>query len=369
MKSILLIVFILVVATSGWSQIVNTATMDTLESTMIGHLGVGGYIDTYYSYNFHDPGRDYTPYLINSARQNSMSINLAYIDLRYRSKNLRARFVPGFGTYMNLNYVSEPTTLKNIVEGYVGVRLSEKKNIWLDAGVFGSPYTNESAISKDHLMYTRSFAPEYVPYYLSGVKVSVPLAERWNAFFYLLNGWQVIDDNNSKKSLGTQVEFRPNKQMLFNWNTYIGDERSDLHPDYRARWFSDVFWIFKPNNQWDFTSCVYIGDQQFEGKDDELWWQANGIARYTFTPKSSLSGRVEYFSDSGAVVAENIGAPDFGFRSYSSGLCYNYKINQNALFRVEGRYFFSPDSVYPDGNDTSLGKQSTLVVASLTAWF
>ncbi|NJN00112.1 MAG: outer membrane beta-barrel protein, partial [Phormidesmis sp. RL_2_1] len=53
-------------------------------------------------------------------------------------------------------------------------QLFKNKQIWLDAGVFGSPYTNESAISKDHLMYTRSFAPEYVPYYLAGVKLSVP---------------------------------------------------------------------------------------------------------------------------------------------------------------------------------------------------
>jgi Putative beta-barrel porin-2, OmpL-like. bbp2 len=341
--------------------------MDTLESTVIGHVGIGGYIDTYYSYNFRYPEGEYTPYLVNSARQNSMSVNLAYIDLRYRSKNLRARFVPGFGTYMNLNYANEPGTLKNIVEGYVGVRLSEKKNIWLDAGVFGSPYTNESAISKDHLMYTRSFAPEYVPYYLSGVKLSVPLAARWNAYVYLLNGWQVIDDDNSKKSIGTQVEFRPNDKMLFNWNTYIGDERNDSQPDYRTRWFSDVFLIFKANEKWDFTSCAYLGNQQYENSDNQLWWQANGIARYTFAKKSSLSGRLEYFSDAGAVVAESVAAQGSGFRSFSTGLCYNYKVNKNALFRIEGRYFFSHDSVYPD--DNSVYKQSTLLVASLTAWF
>lgn len=341
--------------------------MDTLQSTTIGHLGIGGYIDTYYSYNFRNPSDEYTPYLVNSSRQNSMSINLAYIDLRYRAKNLRARFVPGFGTYMNVNYANEPGTLKNIVEGNVGVRLSEKKNIWLDAGVFGSPYTNESAISKDHLMYTRSFAPEYVPYYLSGVKLSVPLAQRWNANFYLLNGWQVIDDDNSKKSIGTQIEYRPNDNMIFDWNTYIGDERNSSQPDYRTRWFSDLYWIVKANAKWDFTSCVYIGNQQYDGRDNQVWWQVNGIARYTFTAKSSLSGRLEYFSDPGGVVAQSEVSEGAGFQSYSSGLCYNYKINSNALFRMEGRYFFSHDSVYP--GDNSIYKDSGLVVANLTAWF
>lgn len=73
------------------------------------HLGVEGSIDTYYSYNFRDPGRDYTPYLINSARQNSMSINLAYLDLRYRAKNLRARFVPVYPDDSDTSLVKQST--------------------------------------------------------------------------------------------------------------------------------------------------------------------------------------------------------------------------------------------------------------------
>lgn len=156
------------------AQVVNTATMDTLESTILGHVGIGGYIDTYYSYNFNKPASGNTSYLVASARPNEVSINLAYVDLRYRSERVRARFVPGFGTYMNANYATEPATLAHIVEGYVGVKLFKNSALWLDMGVLGSPYTNESAVSKDHLMYTRSLAPEYVPYYLTGIKASIP---------------------------------------------------------------------------------------------------------------------------------------------------------------------------------------------------
>jgi Putative beta-barrel porin-2, OmpL-like. bbp2 len=365
MKRILPI-FLLSVASVSNAQIVNTATMDTLETTTIGHLAVGGYMDTYYGYNFSKPNSGAVPYFVSSNRHDEMNINLAYIDLRYKSTNFRARFVPGYGTYMNANYANEIGTLKNIVEATAGLRLSGKRNIWLDVGVFGSPYTNESAISKDHLMYTRSFAPENVPYYLSGVKVSVPLSKKWTTYLFLLNGWQVIQDNNKNKSIGTQVEFRPNDKMLFNWDTYLGNNQTQNAPDWRMRYFTDLYWIYKPSKKFDATSCAYVGVQERLNDKTLTWWTANFIGRYHFTDLLSLSGRIEYYSDGGVhqTPITTIGT----FNSYSTGLCLNYKANHNALLRVEGRHFFSDNDVYL--NEKSNPTQSnTWLITSLTAWF
>ncbi len=276
--------------------------MDTLESTVLGHLGIGGYVDSYYSYNFNKPASGNTTYLTASARSNELTINLAYSDLRYRSKQVRARFVPGFGTYMNANYSNEPGSLAHIVEGYAGVKPFRNKDIWIDAGILGSPYTNESAVSKDHLMYTRSLAPENVPYYLSGIKTTIPLKKSWSLYLYFLNGWQVIQDNNSGKSFGSQLEFRPSNKLLLNWNNYIGDERSTNNPEYRTRYFSDLFLIYQPTDNLSITSCIYGGVQKHADFDDTQWWQFNIIGRYSFTENVSLSGRVEYFSDPSATM-------------------------------------------------------------------
>jgi hypothetical protein len=365
MRRIVAAIF-LAIANNGFGQIVNTATMDTLETTAIGHLAIGGYMDTYYGYNFNRPGSGTSPYFVSSNRHDEMNINLAYIDLRYRSTSFRARFVPGYGTYMNSNYANEIGTLRNIVEATAGLRLSAKRKIWIDVGVFGSPYTNESAISKDHLMYTRSFAPENVPYYLSGIKLSVPFSSKWNGYFYLLNGWQVIQDNNKNKSIGTQLEFRPNKKMLFNWDTYIGNNQTLLASDFRMRYFTDLYWIYKANDKFDATSCVYIGLQERFTASTLDWWQANFIARYHFTEMLSLSGRAEYYSDAGIHQFPITGVS--GFRSYSAGLCLNYKANNNSLCRLEGRHFFSPDNIYLDEKNSPT-QSSSWLIASLTAWF
>jgi len=348
------------------AQVVNTATMDTVETTVIGRVGIGGYVDSYYSYNFNKPVDGVNPYFVSSARNNEFTINLAYVDIRYRSKYMRARFVPGFGTYMDANYKNEPGSLKNMVEANVGVLVSEKRKIWLDVGVLGSPYTNESAISKDHLMYTRSFAPENVPYYVTGIKLSVPLSSKINAYLYIMNGWQVIQDNNDGKSVGTQLEYRPNKTMLFNWNTYIGDERSAQHLDFRMRYFNDFYWIFNNGGKFSATSCFYFGYQQKATSSTASWWTANFIGNYAFNESVSLSGRIEYYDDNGALLNSITGTP--GFKAASAGTCLNFKLHRLALLRFEARRFFSAENVYLDANQ-SPSKGATLLVGSLTAWF
>src|ERR1044071_7975343 len=137
--------------TSASAQIVNTGVMDTSSLAFQGKVTVEGYVDAYFAYNFNKPAGKDLPYFVSMAREREVNINLAYIDVKYSSARLRARFVPGFGTYVTSNYAGERGSLKNVIEGSVGVKLFKNKNIWLDAGVFGSPYTNESAISKDHL--------------------------------------------------------------------------------------------------------------------------------------------------------------------------------------------------------------------------
>ena len=352
------------------AQVTNTGLVDTSGGVKINKLAIGGYLDAYYGFSSEKNGLTTIPYFVNMNRNNELNINLAYIDIRYTDSNFRVRFVPGFGTYMNANYATESGTLKNIVEGSVGFRLNKKHNIWLDAGVLGSPYTNESAVSKDHLMYTRSIAPEYVPYYLSGVKFSMPLSKKITGYLYVLNGWQQILDLNNSKSIGTQVEFRPTDKLLLNWNTFIGDERSSLNPNFRMRLFTDLYAIYNPTEKWSFTSCFYIGNQEVKTISktiNQQWWQANVIGKYNFNLKHSLSGRLEYFKDPTQIMIINPSISN-GFSIGSAGICYNYKANDHALVRFEARQFASDKDAFFNlkGNPV---KQMSWLIGGLTVWF
>lgn len=353
-----------------WSQVSNTATLDTLGGEQIGKLRIGGYIDTYYGYNFNNPASANIPYMVSMHRNNEVTVNLAYIDLRFNAQRLRARIVPAMGTYMNANYVKETGVMKGMLEASAGVKLHKTKEIWLDAGVLGSPYTNESAISREHLMYTRSFAAENSPYYLSGAKISVPITQKITFTGYFINGWQQIQDANNQKSLGTQIEYRPNTKNLINWNTYLGDERSATSPDYRTRYFTDLYWIHNPDGRFSFTACVYGGMQERlnirKHISHNYWGQANYIARWRIKKDKWISARAEYFADPENVILSSING-DKKYAATSGSLCYTVKMFDNALFRIEGRHFYSDSKVFRD--NTTPVNQSTWLITNLTLWF
>src|SRR5688572_1928290 len=86
---------------ASYAQVTNTATLDTTGGQQIGNTSIGAYLDLYYGYNLNDIPSKTIPYFVSSHRNNELNVNLAFVDIRYQSEKLRARVVPGFGTYMN----------------------------------------------------------------------------------------------------------------------------------------------------------------------------------------------------------------------------------------------------------------------------
>ena len=341
------------------AQIQNPALPDTSYGEKVENLRIGGYVDLYYG-SFHpSPAVGDLPYFVSMNQNRQVAVNLACIDLRYAKDRIRARLIPGFGSYMNANYAGEPGGLANLVEANLGYCLDVKRQIWVDAGILSSPYSNESCFSRDHLMYSRSLAPEFVPYYLSGVKGSMPLSGKLNLSLYFLNGWQQIRDRNRAPAFGTQLEWRPGNRSLLNWNTFIGNEQNPeagLQGSFqRMRWFTDVYWVFNPEGKITATSCAYLGLQEYApgfGRKQTWWWQANAQLRWKFTGTQSLSCRAEYFHDPQQAIIPITG-PAGGFQAGSAGLCWNIKLAANTLFRLEGRQFFSTKNLFGTGNSAT----------------
>ncbi len=364
------------------AQVVNTGFVDTSGGEHLGKITLGGFVDVYAN----SSGAAKTlPYMVSSAQNNTFAVNLAMLDIRYQTAGIRARLVPAFGTYMNTNLANEPGTLKNLLEASVGVRISKKYNVWLDAGILGSPYTNENPVSKDQLMYTRSLSAENAPYYLSGMKLGLPLRKNLRFYTYLINGWQQIQDNNEQLALGTQLEWQVGKNHIINWNTYIGNEKSKVQPQFDTRFFTDLYWIGKFGKKWDASACVYAGSQRYSNyrRFDSLmppidhgtfhyktWWNATVQLKYSFTANTSLSGRVEWFDDGSNIFQTPLYQPEKGYRTGSYGFCLNRRMENNAMLRLEYRRFFTGSdnvSIYPFGN--GFRDNLDVVSASMCVWF
>lgn len=345
----------------------NAASGDTMQPAK---TRIEGYVDAYYGFDFNQPKTSDRLYAVSQSRHNEVNINLAYISLKYAAPRVRATLTPGFGTYMNANYAAEKITLRNLVEANVGVKPFKDKNIWIDAGVLPSPYTNESAISFDQLLYTRSMASENVPYYLTGARVSIPVTAKLSASLYLLNGWQVISDVNNPLGFGANIEYKPSDHIQLDWDVYAGNERSEMHPGFKNRYYTDAYLTWS-KNKLTWTTCVFGGIQQEDRTDHSLanngWWQANTAARYAFAKTQSVSARVEYYNDpSGIFIQPATGVT--GFTTFSESLCYNLNLDANVLFRVEARYYQSGKQVYV-AKDQSPANNDFLIVAGITARF
>jgi hypothetical protein len=120
------------------------------DSSKQSPVTISGYAEAYYQYDFNNPINNNRPgFVYSHTRNNEANLNLGFIKAVYSKDNVRGNLALAAGTYMNSNYAAETGVMKNMFEANVGIKLSKKKNLWLDAGIFPSHIGFESAIGKD----------------------------------------------------------------------------------------------------------------------------------------------------------------------------------------------------------------------------
>lgn len=328
-----------------------------------------GYVEAYYQYDFNKPSDNNRPgFIYSHNRHNEFNLNLGFLKGSYSSERVRANLALAAGTYMNANYAAEPGVLKNIYEANAGVKLSKKKNLWLDAGIFGSHIGFESAISKDCWTLTRGILADNSPYYEAGAKVTYTTDDgKWLISGLALNGWQRIKrvDGNSMMSWGTQVQFKPTDKILLNYSTFIGTDKPDSARLFRL--FHNFYGIFNLTDKLGLTLGFDIGTEEKtpDGKGTNTWYTPVGILKYTFNDKWAVSGRVEHYNDKDGVIIAT-GTPN-GFQTTGYSLNFDHSPAKNVLVRLEARGFSSKDEIFTKG--TALKKTNTFVTGSVAVSF
>ncbi|WP_143309561.1 porin [Chitinophaga vietnamensis] len=331
-----------------------------------GKVTISGYAEVYYSYDFNKPADHLKPgFLYNFNRHNELNLNLGMIKANYTSDRIRANVGLMAGTYPQYNLATEPTLMQHVYEANVGIRVGKK--VWVDAGIMPSHIGFESAIGKDCYTLTRSIQAENSPYYETGAKVTWTPNDKWSFAAMYLNGWQRIKrvDGNQTPAFGTQITFKPSDKVLLNWSTYAGNDFPDSTR--RMRYFNDLYGTFNISDKFSFTAGMDYGMQQKAKGESELysWYSPAVVARYAFTSKFALTGRVEYYKDEHGVVIST-GAPD-GFQTMGYSLNMDFTPVDHVMFRIEGRMFDGKDKTFIKG--TSMSNTNTAVTASLAVWF
>ncbi len=327
---------------------------------------ITGYAEVYYTFDLAQPDDHTLPgFLYNFNRHNEVNLNLGMIKLAYAKNNVRGNIALMAGTYPQANMAAGPAALRSVFEANAGVRLSRKKELWLDAGILPSHIGWESAIGKDSWNLTRSIAAENSPYYEAGARLSYTSANtKWYIAGLLLNGWQRIarPDGNNTPAFGTQLTYKPSDNTTLNWSTFVGNDKPDTLR--QMRFFNDFYSQLQFTERFGLQIGFDIGmEHTATGDSNAVWISPVLIPRYRIGKQSYLAARVELYQDPDGVIIAT--GTEHGFNTMGYSLNFDHWVTPNVLWRIEARSLSSQDRIFTDV-DGAATATNTFVTASLS---
>jgi hypothetical protein len=328
-------------------------------------VSFGGFIDTYYSYDFEKPPQFDRKYTTQPARANEFNVNLAFVEAKVSGDRVHGRLALQAGTSVQAAYASEPMVgtisgpllSRFLQEAYVGYRFTD--TLWIDAGIYLSHIGFEDFISRDNWTYSRSLAADFSPYYQSGARAVWQVTPSFSAQFHVINGWQNISENTASKALGLQLSWSANDSLTLTNNDYYGLQVGSLY-----RFFNDFIARYSFSDAFQVAGTFDLGTQARPIGANSTWYDGTLIARYAFSPRWALAGRLERFSDPDQVVAITV-SPN-GFVVDGASINLDFQPDKALLYRLEYRLLSSLDPIFPSNTGPSTIDSFATISAALS---
>ena len=357
-----LLIIVLATAHEARAQAAATDTAPTVT--------FGGFIDSYYAFDFDHP-RDFDrAYATQPARHSEVNVNLAFVDATVSAPRYRGRLALQVGTSVQANSageprvgnVSGPSLSQFIQEATAGYRLAP--TLWIDAGIFPAHTGYESFISRDDMTYTRSLMAEYSPYYEAGVKATWNPAHNITAQILALNGWQNISKYNSSMAGGARIDYSPSARVVLSYDNFVGNMAPDSAPS-RLRLFNDFIVQYRPSRVWQLAVSYDIGTQTRGTSRGGVasWYGAAGFIQYSVTRRAAIVGRIERYADPSQVIVATGSADPFVTNGMSIGL--NVTPDPRLMWRTELRGLHSTAPVWPAKGGVDEKRGDVFAVTSL----
>jgi len=336
-------------------------------------VSFGGFVDSYYAYDFGRPVNFDRPFTTQAARHNEFNVNLAYIEAKVSGPRVRGRLALQAGTSVQSNYAGEPTIgavsgpdlSRFIQEAVAGYQITP--SLWVDGGIFFSHIGEEGFISRDNLTYTRSLSADFTPYYESGVKLTWQPTPRLTALLTVVNGWQNISENNQDKAVGARLDYARSSSTTFSYYDFVGNEAASN----RLRVFNGVG--FKSGLTPALTlqgNFDYGTQQKAQNAGSSTWWSTGLIAKLQVAPVVAVSGRLERYQDPDQVIVVTGSPGGFKATTASLGVDVTPVGPIRVMWRNELRGTWASEPVFPDRSaSTGTAKSDTLLATSLALTF
>lgn len=314
---------------------------------------IAGFVDTYYTYNFNTPKTpcatvgtvDAFNCLHNfDFTHNAFSVNLAELMLE---KKPTADSRGGFRVDLDYGPATawvhglEPgglTIFQNIQQGYVSyLAPTAKGSLQFDFGKFVTQHGAEVIETKDNWNYSRSllFALA-IPYYHMGVRASYAPNDKVTLAAALVNGWNNVVENNTGKTVGVQVLYKPTTKVSVVSNYMGGPEQTGNNDDWRHLFDITASYVASPQVS---VTVNYDHGQDTVTGSGITWQGVGGYLKYQPNSWFALVPRYEFLKDDdGFMTAVSQDVQEFT-------LTAEFKHKDGVMMRIEYRGDFA-DTAY-----------------------
>jgi hypothetical protein len=317
-------------------------------------IDVGGYVDTYYEYNFNKTDPQLRSY---DVQHNTFSLSAAELNF---SKAPTAESRVGFradlwfGKAADLTAAFEPASdgkeiYKHVQQAYVSLLTGKLQ--W-DAGKFVTPMGAEVIESQDNWNYSRSILFGYaVPFYHLGLRATYTVDPKVTLGAQLVNGWNNASENNGDKTVHLSLTLKPNANLSWVANYMVGKEAPD------AASVRDVRNLFDTTLSYTATPKLSLMANADYGKEGSVkWWGVAAYAKYQAMPRWGVVGRYEYVDDTQG------GFMTIGTKAQSLTLTSDHLLVGALRVRLEYRLDLSDGAFFKKSDGSLTDSQSALIV-------
>lgn len=358
------------------------------------YLRVGGYVETFYAWNFNRPSNRITEFRAFDNRHNQFTLQALALDLGFVSRHFEARVVGQIGNGPATYYgASEPSLAGSAQTPASGANLWQYlQQAWLawnplpgqlsiDAGIFLSPIGPESMPTYLNYHWSHSILFFGLPFYHAGARILWAPAPGHALRFGVRNGWNNISDNNEEKTLGVDYAFTAIRSLSLGASYFSGVERASGAPEGRAwRHLLDAWAVWQPTQR---LTLMLELDAGLEPNRFGLsgWAAGNVSARFEIVRWLFAAGRTSYFWEHRAANGAGVAAPI----AIPAGQIVSHTLTLEAVplrglsCKLEGRYdtasapIFFAGRVSGDGSTQSPfvanAREQLTVTLAASAWF
>jgi len=260
-----------------------------------------------------------------------------------------------------------PDVYRNIWQAYGTYVFPIGRGLQTDFGKFASMLGYETNYAKDNNQFSRAYLFNFLPFYHSGLRVSLPVNDKVTVLYMLTNGIQQTEDFNNFKSNHLAAVVKPTGSVTWTTSYYFGQEQpDDAMPDGPDGFFRaiDSYISYTATPKASFGIDANYVTNEVNKADSALSLQGVGAyARYQVSGPFSLSLRYERLDDQGL-----FGGIEQVLQELTATA--EYKFAEGFLVRGEFRRDWSNERFFtrsrPDGG--LLDHQNTALVG-LVWWF